>query len=81
MNHHSWSPALGLSRAVWVSGFRPFFLLGACYGPLALALNLAAQTPLFRYAFESRQSGAHFVKTYFGNRPTRDGHVCSQYRP
>lgn len=29
--------------ALWSSGFRPFFLLGACYGPLALALNLAAR--------------------------------------
>ena len=28
--------------ALLSSGFRPFFLLGACYGPLALALNLAA---------------------------------------
>ncbi len=30
-------------NALWSSGFRPFFLLGACYGPLALALNLAAR--------------------------------------
>ncbi len=30
-------------KAVWSSGFRPFFLLGACYGPLALVLNLAAR--------------------------------------
>ena len=30
-------------KALWSSGFRPFFLLGACYGPLALALNLAAR--------------------------------------
>ena len=29
-------------KALWSSGFRPFFLLGACYGPFALALNLAA---------------------------------------
>ena len=27
-------------KALWSSGFRPFFLLGACYGPLALALGL-----------------------------------------
>jgi uncharacterized protein involved in response to NO len=30
-------------KALWSSGFRPFFLLGACYGPLTLALNLAAR--------------------------------------
>lgn len=35
--------ASGFGHAVWVSGFRPFFLLGACYGPLALALSLAAR--------------------------------------
>jgi uncharacterized protein involved in response to NO len=32
----------GSWRALFSSGFRPFFLLGACYGPLSLALNLAA---------------------------------------
>ncbi len=33
----------GLSPAVWSSGFRPFFLGAACYGPLLLALWYGAR--------------------------------------
>ena len=32
-----------MSAALWSSGFRPFFLLGAAYGPLAVALWYGAR--------------------------------------
>lgn len=41
-----------LHAAVWSSGFRPFFLAGAAFGPLAMALWLLAPLPPLWHAHE-----------------------------
>lgn len=34
---------MNATSGLWVSGFRPFFLVGATYGPLVLVLALGAR--------------------------------------
>jgi len=34
---------MNTNSGLWASGFRPFFLVGATYGPLVLALVLGAR--------------------------------------
>lgn len=41
-----------LQAALWSSGFRPFFLLGAAYGPLAVGLWMLAPLPPLWHAHE-----------------------------
>jgi len=41
-----------LDAALWSSGFRPFLLAGALYGPLALALGYGASVPAHWHAHE-----------------------------
>ena len=44
--------AVTLQAPLWSSGFRPFFLLGASYGPLAAALWMLVPLPSIWHAHE-----------------------------